>query len=254
MKASRSWRFQASCWVSSTFSTALAPSALSLFWDICADARTAKNRKAIGEILRTCGPIMSSELLLLPHKRTAAAFTLTTACVGGTPALLLMRLFCCRGGVGCIYFLCYRARRCGRRLKLSGILSRHRDYHEVHPDWQCSVRSCFFRSQGFLFVVADPDSAGHGRRKSHKPGVGEIVGRASLARDRKGQPGGGDCCAVQNHLPQHRGHDACRALADHIFYVGKIFFQHPAFVVGHARDVARRHPHAVVGKYAIRRR
>ena len=110
-----------------------------------------------------------------------------------------------------------------------------------------------FAPSDSLFVVADPDAAGHGRRESDEPGVGEIVGGAGLAGDRERQLRGGDAGAVQHDLAQHRRHDAGGALADHVFHVGKIFFEHAAFVVGDARDVARRDAHAVVGKDAVGR-
>src|ERR1700751_891123 len=81
-------------------------------------------------------------------------------------------------------------------LEVSRILTRHRHGHKIHPDWQGSVRSRFFGSQRFLLVVADPDTAGHGRRESHDPRVGEIIGRPGLARRGKWQPERGDPRAV----------------------------------------------------------
>ncbi len=59
---------------------------------------------------------------------------------------------------------------------------------------------------------------------------------------------------MQHHFAQHRGHDARRALADHILHVRKIFLQHAPFIVGHAREVARGHAHTVIGEDAICRR
>src|SRR5207302_9799939 len=45
---------------------------------------------------------------------------------------------------------------------------------------------------------------------------------------------------LQHDLAQHRGHDAGRAFADHVFDLREILFQHAPFVVGNTRDVDRK--------------
>ena len=55
---------------------------------------------------------------------------------------------------------------------------------------------------------------------------------------------------MQHDFPQHEGHDASRASADHVFHVGKIFLQHAAFVVFNFRDVAWHDANAVIRENA----
>ena len=55
---------------------------------------------------------------------------------------------------------------------------------------------------------------------------------------------------MEYDFPQHGGHDARGARADHVFHVGEVFFQHAAFVVGDLGDEARRDTNAIVGKNA----
>src|SRR6266849_2756623 len=136
------------------------------------------------------------------------------------------------------------------RLEFAGILAGQRDVHELHPDGQGGAGSRLFFAKGFLFVVADPDATGEGWGKAHEPGVGEGVSRSRLAGQRIRHFAGGDTCAMQHHLPQHRRHDARGARTDRVFNVGEIFFQNAAFIVGHLGDVARSDAHAVVGKHA----
>src|ERR1700693_2688119 len=73
-------------------------------------------------------------------------------------------------------------RQIGQRLKLSRVLAAQRSFHEVHPDGKRGAGSAFLGFERFLFLVSDPSSGGHRGRKSDEPGIGEIVGRAGLAR------------------------------------------------------------------------
>src|SRR5580698_3179008 len=111
--------------------------------------------------------------------------------------------------------------------------------------------SSFFGAEGFLLIVAYPDTATQGRRKAHEPCVGEVICGAGLTGYGKREFGGGDASAVHNDFAQHRSHDARGPLADNIFHVGKIFFQYQALIVGNPSDGARSHANAVIGKDTV---
>ena len=133
------------------------------------------------------------------------------------------------------------------------LLVRDGHLHEVHPDRQRRLGSGFLVSQGLLFVVAHPHAAGNRRRKAHEPGVGEVVGRARLARQRMVQFAGRKAGAVQHHASQQFHHHPRRMCADHVAHVGKVLLHDVPVVIGHLADGMRAQPYAVVGKGRVRR-
>ena len=66
------------------------------------------------------------------------------------------------------------------------------------------MRSGFFGAKRFLFVIPDPDSAGHCGRKTNEPGVSEIVCSAGFSGHGEWQLRRGNARAVKNDLPQLR--------------------------------------------------
>ena len=143
----------------------------------------------------------------------------------------------------------WRRRRWG--LELSGIFSRQRRFHEIHPNWKRRAGACFFISQGFLFVVAHPHPAGSCGRKSNKPCIGEVVGGTGFSSQRIFHAGSGNSGSMLHNFLQHGGHNPRRPRRDYFFHLRKIFLQHAAIVVGHLGDVAGSNAHAIVGKYAV---
>ena len=126
-----------------------------------------------------------------------------------------------------------------RGLEPAGIFAGEGGFHEIHPQGQRGAGAGFFIAQGLLFVVAHPDATGDRGGEADKPGVGEIVGRTGLTRQRVLHAAGGDGGAVLDHALEHCDHDAGGAGADYVLDVGIVFFEHAAFVVGHLGDVTR---------------
>src|SRR5580658_3891063 len=141
-------------------------------------------------------------------------------------------------------------RQIGHGLKFSRSLAGQRNFHEVHPDGERGAGSGFLGSERFLLVITNPHSGSHRGREAHKPGIGEIVGGAGFAGERILHARRGDPGSMQHDFPQHEGHDARRASADHVFHIGKIFFQHAAFVVLDSRDIAWHDADAIIGENA----
>ena len=110
----------------------------------------------------------------------------------------------------------------------------------------------FAFSQVLLFVKAYPHAASQAGREAHKPCVRVVIGGAGLARHGMVQFFCAACGAVFHHFFKQRHHCPRRALADHVFGVRKILFQHVAFIVSHFADVARLNAQPIVGKDGVR--
>src|SRR5882762_5114682 len=115
--------------------------------------------------------------------------------------------------------------------------SGHGLFHELYPDRERSERAGLPLTQGNLFVVvADPDASGELRRKSHKPGVGEILRGTSLAGGgtpkRFGFRGG----AELHDFLEHRGHGVCHVGRYHVVDFRMRFLKQSAIVAGDAAD------------------
>ena len=71
----------------------------------------------------------------------------------------------------------------------------HTLLHKFNPDRKSGLRATFAFAQRNLFVVeADPDTRGDLRREADEPGIGEVLGGASLA-----------ACGPANHFGFHGG-------------------------------------------------